>query len=84
MAKEKDAPVDSEPLVDKKTKRREVPEHRRCPLCHHGAGNGVGQAYATRGRKRYYKCDVCGHTWVSTIETHVTSIEQRRVELTER
>lgn len=49
---------------------KEVPAHRRCPLCR----NGIGTAYATRKPKRYYRCKSdteggsgCGHTWVATL-----------------
>lgn len=45
-----------------------VPKHRQCPLCFNNPVNrGVGQAYSTKGRTRYYKCNHCGFTWTHEI-----------------
>lgn len=54
-----------------------VSEHRRCPSCH-GAMKGVGNAYATRGPKTYYKCTTCGHTWTVSVVANATLIEHRQ------
>jgi transposase-like protein len=63
--------------------RRTADRHRQCPICFHGTMNGVGEAYATRAPKTYYKCDRCGHTWTAEIK-RVVSVEHREVELTTR
>jgi hypothetical protein len=47
--------------------RETVPKHRQCPSCF-GMHGGVGQAYATKGERRYYKCDRCTFTWAVTIQ----------------
>lgn len=39
-----------------------TPEHRRCWRCW-GAHRGVGKAYHTQGRSRYYSCLRCAFTW---------------------
>lgn len=68
-------------IVDgiKKEPRREVVKHRQCPLCYTGEFNGVGVAYNTNGRKRYYKCDRCRYTWIAYVETTVFSIEHKNI-----
>ena len=47
---------------------REVPKSQQCPLCYHGANNGIGVSNglyekASTLNRRYYRCDMCGHTW---------------------
>lgn len=64
--------------------RRVVEHHRQCPICHHGELNGVGTATSTQGRKRYYKCDRCGHTWTATVTTTVDKVEHRTVSMQTR
>lgn len=63
--------------------RRVVEPHRRCPLCHEGALNGVGHAYSTQSPVTYYKCDRCGHTWSCVIRRTAT-VTHREVEMVER
>jgi hypothetical protein len=45
-----------------------IDEWRKCPLCFSGYG-GIGVAYHTAGRKRYYKCRECGHRWTFDFES---------------
>lgn len=61
----------------------DVPKHRQCPGCFRGDG-GVGKAYNTQGRTRYYKCNSCGHTWRVKVDTTVTDVTHRQVDLDER
>ena len=61
----------------------EVPAYRHCPLCH-GVHRGVGIAYCTQGRTRYYKCNECAHTWKVTVTTEVESVSHRPVDTQER
>lgn len=67
---------------------RNVPTHRRCPVCFGGAG-GVGDCYHTKRitdvtSERYYKCDQCSHTWTATVKSEVVEVNHRTVELKER
>lgn len=70
--------------------RRIVEPHRRCPLCHEGALNGVGHAYSTQAPVTYYKCDRCGHTWSCVIRRTATvthreiNVQHQESEVTER
>ncbi len=64
----------STPVVAVQTReaKRQVDEHRQCPLCYGGLG-GVGQSNggyqkASTLRVRYYKCDRCAHTWSIYLE----------------
>ena len=52
------AAVKSPPKLD-----GDVPENCRCPICWNGPSRGTGRRYAKVGRKRYYKCKACAHTW---------------------
>lgn len=76
MTKKKGAPMPAEaepiaadppqvpaesPKAEERTEAN-VPKHRRCPTCW-GRDKGVGQAYHTRGRVRYYRCDACPMSW---------------------
>lgn len=75
----------SEGSVAPASERREVEKFRQCPVCYTGDLNGVGVAASTRGSKRYYKCDRCGHNWSATITpARVESIAHRDVDLETR
>lgn len=65
------------------SKQPDVPAYRQCPLCYSGQG-GIGRAYSTQGRTRYYKCSNCGHTWTARVVTEVDQVEHRRVDLETR
>ncbi len=60
-----------------------VPDYRKCGLCYSGHG-GVGVAYCTQGRTRYYKCEHCGNTWTVTVRLEIVRVEQRVVDLETR
>jgi hypothetical protein len=62
---------------------RRIHWYRQCPLCFHGLG-GVGVAKCTRGKKRYYGCNCCGHSWVITFKFEVVKLEHRVVELSQQ
>jgi hypothetical protein len=62
---------------------RKIRWFRQCPLCFHGLG-GVGNAKTTRGNKRYYGCNCCGHSWVITFRFEVVKLEHRVVDLQTR
>ncbi len=79
MAKERPERNELAPpqLVEDPRLRGLPPGHRRCPICHpHG---GTGGVYCTRGRRRYLKCDRCGHTWFADI-TLVSETTHREIE----
>lgn len=69
---------------DNAAPRRVVEVYRQCQICYHGELNGVGTATSTQGRKRYYKCDRCGHTWTATVTTTVDKVEHRTVSMQTR
>ncbi len=81
------------PAVEQSASVKEVPLHRRCPLCWEGHG-GYGHCYSSDGAKlkSYYKCQFttsplhppCGHTWTVTVTHHQTVIEHRTVHLSSR
>lgn len=49
-------------VVAEPEKRDDTPEWRKCRLCYAGYG-GIGRAYHTSQRTRYYKCQECGYSW---------------------
>ncbi len=65
-----------------------VEERRRCPRCW-GARKGIGSAYSTNGRTRYYKCiqslledeDGCGMTWNHVFKTSVVMLDDATIEV---
>ncbi len=59
----------------------EVPAYRKCGICSEGLG-GVGIAYCTQGRTRYYKCDKCANTWKIIVRLEV--VDTRPVNLQTR
>ena len=50
-----------EPVLAEKNEDT-VPKARRCPLCW-GGHKGTGLMNGRQGRKCYYRCQRCGHTW---------------------
>lgn len=64
-------------------KQRQVEAHRHCPSCFNGMG-GIGNAYTKVGRKTYYKCGSCGHTWTAIISHETVTVTRRTVELDTR
>lgn len=54
----------------------EVEACRQCPVCYQGY-RGVGTAYSTQGRKRYYKCGACGHTWTHVLPPETVQVDHR-------
>ena len=54
-------------VAEEPVKRDDTPEYRKCRLCYTGYG-GIGRAYHTSQRTRYYKCQECGYSWSVDLE----------------
>lgn len=75
--------------LDRREAHKKVPKHRKCPCCFgiepYDGKKGIGNAYATRGNIRYYRCNNpdCMFRWNYDIKLGETNIEENfRVDLT--
>lgn len=62
-----------------------VAKVRQCPLCWeslHGLGQSIGRTGT--GRKRYYRCDKCAHSWTAVVPSEMLYVADAEMVLPER